>query len=434
MGVAQRRNKLHHGDVANNFSRLTPRWVVAAVTVLGIAACSAPTPQTPEPTESPIAEESETPTDPSTPTTTEPPEVFLPWGPSQTEVEQAIDDAGELTDEELAGLVIVARYDGADPQVPATLVADGFGGVILFGPNVDGLKSVRAAGEQVQKAAKENGWDWPAIMAVDNEGGKVQRLSGASGPWTTYPPFAELGSQGSKPTREAMTEMGWELRASTINTNYAPVGDLASPGQGPIGDRSPSADPQEAADIVSSAITGFTDAGILSAIKHFPGHGAVTADSHEELPTLDGSVSDLEKSDLIPFASAIEAGVPMVMVGHIAVPEWEEGTPASLVPEAYDYVRDDLQFTGVTITDGLDMGALEGDSAYIARTALMAGADILLTPADPYGAREGIVEGIDEGTVSRARLEEAAGHMIAMMRYQRNLADEVGQPPSDLLG
>ena len=124
----------------------------------------------------------------------------------------------------------------------------------------------------------------------------------------------------------------------------------------------------------------------------------------------------------------------MIMLGHIAVKDWDEDSPASLSPTAYHYLREELGFTGVTITDGLDMGALEGTSGEIAVLAMNAGADILLTPADARGARDGLLAALESGDLDRERLEEAAGRVMVMMRHQAYLADEAGPVSDDDVG
>lgn len=399
--------------------------------VLAVAAglfCAACTPGTPGGPNGPPEPEPDT----TTPApSTDPDPAPLAWGPTRTDLEAATRDAAALDDEELAGLVIIARYEGVSAEVPADLVTDlHVGGVLLFGPNVEDLAQVQQVGEAAQEAAEAAGRDWPAIVAVDNEGGNVQRLSARTGPWTTFPPFAAAGGADEPVVRAAMAAMGRELRASGITMNFAPVADVTGPDDAAIGDRSPSADPEEAAVAVRAAVEGFAEAGVLASIKHFPGHGDLSTDSHEALPTQSASTEELEDRDLVPFRAGVEAGVPMVMLGHINVTAWDEGAPASLSPAVYDYLRDELGFTGVAITDGLDMGALGGSSAEIAVRAVKAGADLLLTPADAQAARDGLVEALGSGELERERLEEAGGRVIAMLRHQQQLAMDAG-PVSD---
>lgn len=406
------------------FARLPALLAVAAA----LLAC---TPTTPQPPGSQLPPESTSPgaSEGDSPAPTTPPP--LAWGPTAADVQAAIDQAARLSDAELAGTVIVARYEGTSPQVPAELVADlHLGGVILFGPNVESLPQVQHLAAAVQEAGSDLGRDWPTIIAVDNEGGMVQRLSGRTGPWTTFPPFARAGEADPGTVQAAMAAMARELRASGVNTNYAPVADVTAAGDAAIGARSPSPDPGRAGEAVAAAVRGFTDGGVLPSVKHFPGHGGLTIDSHHALPTQSASTNELARRDLPPFQAGIEAGAPMVMMGHIDVEAWEAGVPASVSAAAYDYLREELSFTGVAITDGLDMGALEGTSAEIAVAAIQAGADILLTPADTRAAHAGLVQALADGQLSRDRLEQAAGRVIAMMRHQSQLAKRSG-PVSD---
>lgn len=355
------------------------------------------------------------------------PQPPLAWGPTPEQLTQATAEAADLTDEELTGTVIVARYEGTEPNAPATLVTDlHLGGVILFGPNVESLAQVQESSAAVQDAQAELGRDWPAMIAVDNEGGRVQRLSGHTGPWTTFPPFAAAGEASAQVVRTAMEAMSRELRASGVNTNYAPVADVTGAGDAAIGDRSASTDPEQVTRAVEASLGGFADGGVLAAIKHFPGHGGLSVDSHEALPRQAASADELDGRDLMPFRGGIDAGAPMVMMGHIDVAAWDEGSPASLSPAAYEYLREELGFTGVAITDGLDMGALEGTSGEIAARAMAAGADLLLTPADARGAREGLLAALDSGALERSRVEQAAGRVIALMRHHDQIAREAG--------
>lgn len=406
---------------------------VAAV-VTALVACSSPT--GPEPTATPTPTGETTSSAPATPTTPPPPPA-LAWGPTEEDVQGWIERAADLDLAEVAGQVIVARYSGRDPQTPADLVRDlDLGGVVLFAGNVRNLEQVIATGEAVQEAGRELGRDWPTIVSADDEGGRVQRLSGARGPWTTFPTFSRAGDAPAEVVTAAMKAMAIEQRASGLNVDYAPIADVTIGAADPtIGDRSASEDPEAAARAVAAAVEGFSGGGILSSLKHFPGHGALRVDSHEALPVSHASGAELEDRDLVPFVAGIEAGAPMVMMGHIDVEAWDPGVPASMSPVAYDHLRDDLGFTGVAITDGLEMGALSaiGDSAHIAVTAIDAGADLLLGPTDPELARQGLIDAVTGGTLDRDRLNEAAGRVMAMMDWQTHLAEQAGPvSPADV--
>lgn len=409
----------------------------AAVLVLAallLAGCTDPgdgATATPEPTPS-------SPTSVS-PSPTEPPDPALAWGPTESELADATAAAAALSDSEAAGQVLVARYGGTDPASAADLVADeGLAGVLLFSENVSSLEQVVATADAVQEAVADTR-DWPAVVSVDNEGGPVQRLSGETGPWTSVPPFQAAGAASAQPevVAAAYEAMARELVGSGVTVDFAPDADVTvGPADVTIGTRSAGSDPERVTDAVVAALEGFAAGGVLTSLKHFPGHGSLDVDSHEALPVLDASSEELEGRDLVPFAAGVDAGAPMVMMGHIAVSAWDPGEPASLSPAAYAYLRDELGFTGVAVTDGLDMGALTAtrSSAEIAVAALQAGADLLLTPVDVREARDGIVAALADGSLDRERLTEAAGRVIAMVRWQSDLLDAAGGADEGAVG
>ncbi len=427
--------------------RILHAWLAAALgLVLVLAACSSPSSgaddhddATPTPSagngEDDGGDEGEDSGSEDEDTESEPAEEALPWGPTPSEVQEATEIASEMSDDELAGQVIIARYGGTDPAIPAALVADyNLAGVILFTENVTSAAQVRETAEAVQDAHADLGREWPAAISVDNEGGLVQRMSGASGEWTTYPPFAAAGAVDDDGViSEAYAAMGNELRGSGVTMNFAPVADVSIGAQDPtINLRAAGSDPEVVSSTVQAALDGFAEGGVLTSIKHFPGHGSMTVDSHEELPVQTASSDELAQRDLVPFEAGIEAGAPMVMMGHIAVQAWDEGEAASMSPQAYRVLREDLGFTGVAITDGLDMGALTADRtpSEIAVDALDAGADILLTPQDVPTSHAAVVAALEDGSLDREQIEESAGRVIAMQQWQQTIADEA--PAVDL--
>ncbi|MFD1505348.1 glycoside hydrolase family 3 N-terminal domain-containing protein [Georgenia yuyongxinii] len=345
-----------------------------------------------------------------------------------------------MTSEEVAGQVIVGRLQGTDPAVAADLVAElHLAGVMITGGSVASLEQVLALTGGVHEAVAADGRDWPALVSTDNEGGSVQRMSGDIGPWTTFPAFADAGralegavTEGGDATgivTDAYAGMATELRASGVTVDWAPVADVTVPGQDvTIGSRAAGADPDVVARAVTAALEGFLDGGVLPAVKHFPGHGSLTADSHAALPVQAATDAELRAHDLPPFQAAVAAGVPMVMLGHIDVTAWDHGTPASVSPAAYRVLRDGIGFSGVTVTDSLGMGALNavGGPGEVAVAALAAGADLLLNPADNYAAHAAVVAALEDGTLDRDSVDAAAGRVIAMMRHQAELADQAG--------
>jgi beta-N-acetylhexosaminidase len=167
---------------------------------------------------------------------------------------------------------------------------------------------------------------------------------------------------------------------------------------------------------------GFASSGLVPVLKHFPGHGSVTTDSHVGLPVQRKSRKQLEDSDLVPFRAGLAAGAPAVMVAHLDVRALDRGMPSSLSHAAVTgLLRKRLGFRGVAFTDSLQMGAVARrfGSAAAAVRALRAGQDVVLMPPDPRAARDGIVAAVREGRLGQARLDQAATRMIALMLHQK---------------
>jgi len=397
---------------------------------LALAGCSATAPGGATDASSPS--ESAADSAPAPPEPTQDPDEPTSWGPTVGEVAQAEELVARMSTEELAGQVIVGRYAGTDPAVPARLVRDHhLAGVCVTSTNVTDDAQVRATTAAVSRAHAADGRDWPAVIGVDEEGGVVSHLRGIA---TEFPPFAAAGAAvaqgkpGEQVVAEAARATSLELRDLGFTWVFAPVADVTIGAADPtIGSRSPSGDPALASRAVAAAVEGYDDAGMVSTTKHFPGHGGVTADSHETLPVLGSSLEQLRGRDLRPFEAAVDAGAPAVMMAHLDVRALQPGMPSSQAPKVYDYLRDDLGFEGLAITDSLGMGAaLSRD--FPAIRALEAGADLLLMPVDTAKTHQLVVDAIESGRVPRARVEEAAGRVVALQLWQQRVAGDVPLP------
>ncbi len=413
---------------------IRPRLAVIAAGVLLVSGCTslgsdpdggAPATSTTSsstaPSESPSPEASsttETPEDPDTPSS---------WGPTRGEIEHARDLVSTWTPEQLAGQVIIGRFHGTDPAEPAQMVRDlHLAGVSVTADNVVDADQVRAMTAAIATAAQDDGRAFPPVIGVDQEGGYVSHLRGIA---TDFPHFASAGLAidadprlGRRVTRQAALTTGLELRGLGFTWIFAPVADVTIGAADPtIGDRSPSEDPALAAQAIGAAIKGYDDAGIVSTVKHFPGHGTATSDSHDTLPVVDSTLAEIEAHDLPPFVSAIKHHAPAVMISHLDLTSIAPDVPASMAPEVYALLRDDLGFEGVTITDSLGMGAVGGRPTP-ALQALEAGADLLLMPVDTATTHQIVVDAINSGAISRERVEEAAARVVAMQMWQARLA------------
>jgi beta-N-acetylhexosaminidase len=323
--------------------------------------------------------------------------------------------------------VIVGRYLGSDPaEVASMLRKHHLAGISITNGNVVDEAQVREMTAALTRAAKDGGRDFPPVLGVDQEGGYVSHLRGIA---TEFPAFDAAGAaieanagNGRKVVRQAAYATGLELRELGFTWVFAPVGDVTIGAADPtIGTRSASEDPAIAAKATAAAVRGFDAAGVVSTVKHFPGHGGATSDSHDTLPELDSTLSELRQHDLPPFEAAIATHAPAVMLGHLDLTAIAPGVPSSLAPEVYDLLRDDLGFEGVTITDSLGMGAV-ASSFKPAVAALNAGADLLLMPVDTVETHRVVTKAIDNGDVTRERAEEAAARVIALQLWQQRAA------------
>ena len=343
--------------------------------------------------------------------------------PEQTERERqralrkrAAGYVADLDLREKAGQVIVAGFDGT--RAPLSLVTEEhIGGVIVMGYNVDSVAQVRDVNQRLRRAADR---PWPLLIGVDQEGGPITRIGA---PATEFPSYQAIGAaQDPRLATRVARASGAELRGMGFTAVFAPDADVTIGPQDPtIGTRSAGSDPDQVSETVAGSVQGYRQAGLVAVPKHFPGHGSVRADSHQQLPVQPADMDTLAERDLAPFRAAVAAGVPAVMTGHLDIRAVDPGVPSSLSEKVTDgLLRDELGFDGVVVTDGLHMGALTDryGPEQIAVRALRAGADVLLLPADPIAMRDGIVHAVRSGELAEERLDQAATRMIAMQLDQ----------------
>ena len=329
--------------------------------------------------------------------------------------------------DEMAGQMIVVGFGGDDvsdasvKNLTSEIASSGIGGVMYLKVNV---KS-RAAVEAMNKAflaASPNGLK--PFITLDQEGGAVERLTGSVG-FREIPNAetiaAEYTPAQSEPVYEKMAD---DVAAWGFNVNFAPVVDLnANPKNMVIAKfgRAFSAKPDEVADYAEAVVAAHHKAGLITAIKHFPGHGSSTADSHEGYVDITRS---WKTDELSPYAKMIDDGyADFVMVGHLINRNYS-AEPASLAPEWIDGVlRRDLGFTGVVISDDLEMGAIRQhyDLNETVTRAVRAGVDVLLfsNTAKPRASlpdeiRAILVAEAEVDPAFRARIEESYKRIVAL--------------------
>ncbi|EON23498.1 glycoside hydrolase family 3 protein [Nocardioides sp. CF8] len=367
---------------------------------------------------------SETPVDPATP---------LGWGPTVGELDEARALVADMSSEQLAGQVIVGRYLGTDPAEVATMLREHhLAGISITNGNIVDEAQVREMTAALTQASLDDGRDYPPVLGVDQEGGYVSHLRGIA---TEFPAFDAAGEaieadgpSGREVVRRAAYATGLELRDLGFTWVFAPVADVTIGAADPtIGTRSASEDPAIAAKATAAAVRGFDASGVVSTVKHFPGHGAATSDSHDTLPVLESSLAEIEAHDLPPFEAAIDTHAPAVMLSHLDLTAIAPGVPASLAPEVYRMLREDLGFEGVAITDSLGMGAV-ASSFKPAVAALNAGADLLLMPVDTVETHRVVTKALEAGEISRERIEEAAARVVAVQLWQQRAAAQEPVP------
>jgi beta-N-acetylhexosaminidase len=394
------------------------RAAVAVALSLSLAACAGGTPGAARsPTVRPTTASPSTTVVPTTPATP----AASGWGPSQTELAQARDDVSRLSVRQLAGQLVVARFSGRSSTSAARAVTRlHLGGVILFDENVpsDVVDGLRASAANVQHAMVADGRNWPAVIAVDQEGGPVARVGA---PATAFTGAMALGAAADHTLPAQVGEAsGDELRALGFTMVFAPDADVTIGSADPtIGVRSPGSVPATVARVATGLVDGYRASGIVPVAKHFPGHGSVTANSHLTLPVQRASLTTLRSRDFVPFQALVDDAAPAVMVTHIDVRALDPHVPSSLSREVVTgQLRDALGFRGLVVTDALDMDAVtEHDgSSEAAVKAVQAGADVLLMPADPQAAIDGLVAAVDKGTLSQERLESSVAKTVALMR------------------
>ncbi|HEX5863725.1 MAG TPA: glycoside hydrolase family 3 N-terminal domain-containing protein [Casimicrobiaceae bacterium] len=359
--------------------------------------------------------------------------VLVPraWAAASAAADKSVHDAGKRDAAPVAGdaamigqlLLVNLRYleDGSRQLVlgeatRAMLSAVQPGGVVLYGANILNPPQLRSLVAGIRELLPI-----PPFIAVDEEGGRVSRIHGLEGT-VRIAPALELARQGQDAVDRAYATIADELVTLDINMDLAPVADLGLyPELQHLGDRAFSAD----ADLVASAVVGAVKAlqarGIVSVVKHFPGHGRTRGNSHRERSAITATRAELEV-DLKPFRAAFAAGVGGLMTAHVAYPALDSSAlPASVSPRILQgLARMELGFDGLIVTDALEMRGLttlrtEADAAL---AAFAAGADLLMGPTRPQEIHAHLAQALAaaDATLLRQRLVESYGRIIAVKR------------------
>lgn len=330
---------------------------------------------------------------------------------TRAEAEETTEEAeSRLSVRDAVGQMFMVGMDGTEPNyyIEKMVRERNVGGVLLLGHNMESEEQTKALTDSLQRLSVETEPAIPLFVAVDHEGGEVQ-----SAPWVSaQPSAAEVGGRADPGEARRISEsIGRELGRGGVNTDLAPAVDTGSGAA--IGSRSYGDDPALVALMGAASIEGFERAGVVSSAKHFPNHGPALEDSHVARPVVDHDMQTVLQSDLPPFRTAVEAGAPMVMVGHLVYPALDPERPASLSPAAIALLREELGFDGVIVTDDLIMeGARRGGTtAEAALLAVEAGADLLIVsgpPEEQAAAYDAVVAAVEAGEIPRERIDASA--------------------------
>lgn len=289
------------------------------------------------------------------------------------------------------------------------------GGVVLFSKNIVSQTQLPKFISDMQSAS-----EIPMFISVDEEGGRVARIAG-SGLFGAkkYKNMASVGASGdTEAARDVGRTIGGYLKPLGFNLDFAPDADVnTNPKNIVIGDRSFGSDPKLVADMVCAQLDGMHEAGVMGCIKHFPGHGDTTADTHSGYVKIEKTWDELKTCELIPFISALDT-TDMIMAAHItAVNITKDGLPSSISEEMISgKLRGELGYDGVIITDAMNMGAIAQNytSADAAVKAIKAGVDIILMPKDLGEAADGLKEAVESGEISEERIDESVSRILRL--------------------
>ncbi|WP_244898149.1 beta-N-acetylhexosaminidase [Paenibacillus xylanexedens] len=352
--------------------------------------------------------------------------------PPQEEVPEEVDPVQEqlssLTLEEKIGQMILAGVQGTtlDDQAKQMITNQKVGGIIFYANNVSTLEGTAKFVKSIKEANQSN--PVPIFMSVDQEGGKVSRM-----PETveSIPSSRKVGETKDSALAETMGELlARQVQLVGFNVDFAPVLDVNSNPKNPvIGDRSFGSSAELVSRMGIAEMKGLRSEGIIPVVKHFPGHGDTSVDSHLDLPVVNKTEKQLAELEWIPFQAAVKEQVEAVMVAHILFPKLDPDHPASLSDVIIgEHLRGKFKYDGVVITDDLSMGAIAKnfklDQAALA--TVKAGSDILLVAHSYESAKtifETLISAVKSGKITESRIDESV-YRILTLKQQYKLSDD----------
>lgn len=300
-------------------------------------------------------------------------------------------------------------------QMIESMKAYHIGGIVIFQKNILSPEQLTDFINEMKKQSEIS-----LFVGIDEEGGPVSRIANSKGfDVIRYESMEAIGlTKDSKNARNVGLTIGSYLKQYGFNIDFAPVADVnTNPENIVIGNRSFGSNPALVAEMVSEEIDGFHQAGVMSCIKHFPGHGDTKGDTHKGVVSTEKTWEELKQCELIPFINASQ-NTDMIMVSHITTPNiTSDGLPSSLSNEMIEgKLRKEMNYNGVVITDSMAMGAItqEYTSSNSAIKAILAGADIILMPENFVEAYNGIYNAVKDGTISEKRIDKSVLRILSL--------------------
>lgn len=293
------------------------------------------------------------------------------------------------------------------------------GGIVLYSSDIKNREQLTRLLANLQEES-----ELELFVCVDEEGGSVSRVSSNRNMKTTaFPSMYTVGQSGDvKDAYEVGSHLGKDLQKLGINVDFAPVADVAALTDNmefvseEIGERSYGSDAQLVSGMVAKQVQGMTNEGLCATLKHFPGQGAASSDTHISAANVSKTITELRECDFLPFRSGIKEGAQFVMMSHEGANAITgDSTPAcmsSLIVQ--DILREELGFSGIVITDAMNMVSVTGQytSGEAAVNCLNAGVDMILMPENLDEAYNSILDAVAEGTLSKERIQQAAKRVI----------------------
>lgn len=329
------------------------------------------------------------------------------------------DKLDSMTLEEKAGQLLIVGFKGTflNDRTKSYINDLKVGGLILFDRNIESKGQIIGLVEEIKGSNAEE--DIPLFLCIDEEGGSISRLPKE---YRRLPDPFQIGETNDVDIAFQFGQLlGNRVKGLGLNLNFAPVLDIHSNPDNPvIGKRAYGTNPERVSDIGLEVAKGIRNSSIIPAVKHFPGHGDTSTDSHLELPIIDKSLEELRNFELIPFEDVIENNIEMIMMAHILLPSLDKDYPATLSKKiVHDLLRDEMGYEGVIVSDDMTMGAIVNnftlEDACI--DFLKAGGDILLVchgEDNPRIVFDKIIDAVEIGELSMEEIDEKVYRILEL--------------------